>query len=143
MKHHQHITTVSMLVVLAGCAGNSPHVYKLYPGAERPDAELATLELGDRVCRATVDGLQVNCLDYGSVKLAPGRHCIDFSADFAVSYLVNSDMRDSVSAAGCATLEAGRTYVLRGDRTTGRGYTMFAWIEDAETGVFLQPEESP
>lgn len=143
MKYHKSASAIGLLAVLAGCAGSSQHVYKLYPGVERPKTELATVTFGDRVCRAKIDDLLVNCLDYGSITVLPGRHCIEFDADFAVSYLVNPAMHDSAHAAACTTLEAGHTYIMRGDRTTGHGYQMFVWIEDADTGVFVRPEESP
>jgi hypothetical protein len=31
-------------------------------------------------------------------------------------------------------LVAGHTYIIQADRTTGYGYRMYLWIEDAETG---------
>lgn len=132
---------IFLLAVIAGCAGNNSNVYKLYPGPARLAVEVATLEFGKSVCEAKIDGLLVHCRDYGTLQLVPGRHNIEFNAVFGVSFLVNPEMQDDVVVSGDYLLEAGRHYYLQGDRTIGHGYTMYAWIEDAATGLIIFAED--
>lgn len=132
------MNTVRLLAValasLAGCASGPEHVYKLYPGPEQESGELATLSFGDNVWQATIDGLHVSRSDYSVIELEPGRHELEFSAMFHVSVLVNSSMRDGVGDSFTVDLEPGKRYVMKGDRTTGYGYSMYLWLEDAATG---------
>ncbi len=125
---------VIALITLGGCSTNNDFVYKLYPGPELPDSELATLRFGGQVFEARIDGLNVMRRDYGAIKVAPGRHTISYGAEFGVSVMVNPAMHDAIAADTTIELEPGRSYILQGGRTYGQGYTMYLWIEDAETG---------
>lgn len=120
--------------MLAACATTERPAYKLYPGPERTSSELAEIRFGDHVCNAVIDGLAVNCGDYVSVLLEPGLHRVSLDATFPVSVMVNPDMWDTLTLAGDIDLAPGRTYLLIGDRTTGYGYEMWAWVEDADSG---------
>ena len=44
---------------LRGCARTDDIVYKLYPGPERPDTEIVTLQLGS-ASEVIIDGLKVD-----------------------------------------------------------------------------------
>lgn len=131
MRRAFRVTVLLSAAVLAACATGTNHVYKLYPGPERPAAELATLVFDDRVYHATIDGLYVERWDYGSVQVLPGTHTIAYGAAFAVSYLVNPEMQDSIEGVETFELLAGKTYLMKSDRSYGHGYTMYLWIEEA------------
>lgn len=123
-----------MMSACAGLSDGAGRVYKLYPGPERPDSEVATLAFGDRVYAMEVDGLEVSAGDYSEVKLLPGEHRINWGATFAVSVMVNPAMSDRADSERTVNLAAGKRYTVEADRTTGPGYRMFLWIEDTETG---------
>lgn len=134
---------VIALITLGGCATSSDFVYKLYPGPELPDSELATLRFGGDVHEARIDGLNVTRWDYGAIKVAPGRHTISYGAEFGVSVMVNSAMHDAIATSTTIELESGRSYILQAGRTYGHGYTMYLWIEDAETGNVVRGVRKP
>ncbi len=134
---------VIALITLGGCSTTSDFVYKLYPGPALPDSELATLRFGDRVSEARIDGLSVNRWDYGAIKVAPGGHTISYGAEFGVSVMVNPAMQDAIATSTTIELKSGRSYILQGARTYGHGYTMYLWIEDAETGDVVRGIRKP
>jgi hypothetical protein len=120
--------------LLTACANGNDFLYKLYPGPERPDSELATLTLDGNVYHATIDGLYVQRLDYSVVKLRPGEHTITYGAVFGTSYLVNAEMEDRIETTETFEMLAGRNYILKSDRTYGPGYVMSIWIEAVPAG---------
>lgn len=120
--------------MLVSCATTSSQVYKLYPGKIRPDSELVTLKFGDEVRELVIDGMKVRRSDYGERKIIPGRHEISWGAEFMVSVMVNASGWAETSTTKVVDLEAGHSYAINADRTTGHGYQMYVWIEDAETG---------
>lgn len=129
------VIIVAIFVSLSACGSlHSQHVYKLYPGPILPDSEVATLKFGSGVHTVEVDGLKVSSADYGTIKLVPGEHRIRWESMFIVSVMVNASGFDSAEADNMANLAAGHTYSIEADRTTGHGYSMYLWIEDAETG---------
>jgi hypothetical protein len=118
------------------------HVYKLYPGPERPQSELATVRL-ESAYYAQIDGLLVDRGDYEQVLLLPGEHEIHWGQWFAVSVLVDPDMFSEGSHTAVVNLQAGHTYELHADRTTGRGYRKYFWMTDAASGDVVAGEEKP
>ena len=128
------IIAVIFVVISACCACHSQYVYKLYPGPTLPDSNVATLKFGSGVHAVEIDGLRVSSADYGTIKLMPGQHRIQWESTFIVSVMVNASGFDSAETDKMATLAVGHTYSIEADRTTGHGYRMFLWIEDGETG---------
>ena len=129
------VILAAMVVSLAACGSTrSQHVYKLYPGPELPDSDVATMIFGDGVFAVEIDGLKVSSSDYGTIKLSPGEHSIRWGATFLVSVMVNSSGFDHAETENVTDLVAGHTYIIQSDRTTGHSYRMYLWIEDAETG---------
>lgn len=118
------------------------HVYKLYPGKERPQSELATVKLAG-VSFAQIDGLRVNRADYEQVHLLPGEHQVYWGQWFAVSVMVDSDMFSEGGLTAQVELEAGHSYELHADRTHGHGYQMFFWMTDRATGEVIAGEKKP
>ncbi len=78
--------------------------------------------------------LYVESAKYSAIKLRSGTYSIEIGKEFAVSVLV--DIRGFAEHSGKVRvqLEAGRLYRLRAERTYGRGYKVFFWIEDVKTG---------
>jgi hypothetical protein len=134
---------VLLAAVLSACATGPEPVYKLYPGPVRAAEELTVLRFGDYVREVTIDGLHVDRSDYSVVELEPGLHQLGFSATFPVSVMVNSAMWDGAEALHEVDLQAGRTYEMSAARTTGHGYSMFLWLEDAATGQVVAGVRKP
>jgi hypothetical protein len=128
---------------LGACATTSDQVYKLYSGPEKDDAELATLQFGSRVHELRIDGMSVRRSDYGSIKIAPGRHKIQFGAEFGVSVMVNPDGFDSVQSTEYVDLEAGHTYSVEFNRSYGHGYQTYLWVQDLESGENVAGARKP
>ncbi len=132
-----------LLALLSACATPDKEVvaYKGYFGAEVPDEAVALVKLGDAGW-ARIGDLRVERPVYNSVKLKPGTYPVAYEVTFGVSYLVDPRMIVSYSANLSATLQAGRTYSLRGDRTYGHGYRVFFWIED-DLGTVVAGTKKP
>jgi hypothetical protein len=138
------VITVAIFVLLSACGGyHSQYVYKLYPGPELPDSDVATLKFGNGVHAVEIDGLKVSSTDYGAIKLVPGVHSIRWEAMFLVSVMVNASGFDSAETNKIASLSAGHTYTIEADRTTGHGYRMYLWIENVETGEVVAGVKKP
>jgi hypothetical protein len=127
---------VLLVAFLSACATTPREVYRGYSGTNLPEASLVTVELGNAVW-AKFNDLHVDGANYSAVKLVPGTYRIEYSATFAVSFLVDPRMWVSKAVNAIVALEAGHTYRLRADRTTGPGYTMYFWIEDAQGNVVI------
>ena len=148
------LALATVLVLLAGCyvGPGAPllysdddgrhHVYKLYPGKELLQSELATIKLTS-VYYVQIDGLRVNRMDYEQVRLLPGKHEIYWGKWFAVSVMVDPDMFSEGGLTAVVELEAGHTYELHADRTTGHGYRKYFWITDAVSGEVVAGEKKP
>jgi hypothetical protein len=148
------LALATVLILLAGCyvGPGAPllyseddgrhHIYKLYPGKERPQAELATVKLAS-VYYAQIDGLRVNRADFERVLLLPGEHEIHWGQWFAVSVMVDPDMFSEGGLTTMVELKAGHTYELHADRTTGHGYRKYFWITDAASGEVVAGEKMP
>jgi hypothetical protein len=134
----------ALCVGLAACAGapRETFAYKLYPGPARPAAELAVVRLGD-AHHVLFDGRPVAQADWTAAHLLPGRHRIEWQSEFGVSVMLEPSGWVTGGDAAEVELMAGRTYVLRADRTTGYGDRLYFWIEDAATGAVVAGEPKP
>ncbi len=92
---------------------------------------------------AKIDGFKVERADYQQVLLLPGKHEIRWGKWFAISVMVDPSMLREGEGEVVADLLAGHTYELHADRTTGHGYKMFFWIEDAESGEVIAGTRKP
>ena len=124
----------ALVVVLSGCAMSPTvtHAYKLYPGPERPPAEIAIVRMGDAMA-ARFDGRPVSRADWREVQLLPGPHDIEWYTEFVASVMVAPAGFIPGSAAERLTLEPGHTYVLRAGRTHGWSIERYFWIVDDTT----------
>ncbi len=117
-------------------------VIRGYSGPDLPDASLATVELGSAHW-ARINELHVKRLKYVIVKVLPGVHRLEWGRTFGVSYLVDPRMIVEYKESATVTLDAGRSYRLRAERTTGRGYRVYFWIEDALTRNVVYGTKKP
>lgn len=134
---------ITLTFLLSGCATTNDYVYKLYPGPELDDSEVATIRLDDGVYQMKIDGMTFHWTDYATAKVKPGEHDIDFTAMFGVSVLINPNGWDAAGTSAITDLEAGHTYSARSDRTIGHGYQMYVWIEDIDTGEVVAGSRKP
>jgi hypothetical protein len=130
------------LLFLSGCATHDGTVYKLYPGQGKPQSEVATLELFN-ASSAVIDGLHVSHGDYAKVHLLPGLHHIKWTSVHGVSVLIEPSGFAQQDSQSDIILEAGHTYRLRSDRTTGPGYSIYHWIEDITTDNVIAGHKKP
>jgi hypothetical protein len=128
-------------LVMAGCASND-HVYKLYGGAPRPDAELATIRLADAMA-ARIGERSVDRSDYAVVKVLPGPQHISWQCLHGVSVMIEPTGFATGAGAADLNLAAGHVYALRCDRTTGPGYETYQWIVDETAGRRVAGEKKP
>lgn len=115
--------------LVAACATKPAPAFKLYPGPERGDSELAIVRLGDAGA-AEFDGRLAAQGDWSEVRLLPGEHTIRWQTEFGVSVMIEPSGFATGGNEATVTLEAGHVYTLKADRTTGPGYRMFFWIRD-------------
>lgn len=133
-----------LLGVLLGCAGRSieTFAYKLYPGPARTQSEIAIVRLGD-AHEFEIDGRLVSHADWTEVHVLPGSHVLRWQTEFLVSAMIEPSGFAAGGREAAVVLQPGHVYVLRSDRTTGPGYRMFFWIEDAETGHVVAGSAKP
>ncbi len=133
-----------LFMAVSGCTLTAAReIYIGYPGPIRPDEEVATLLLKEADwVMIDRDGIHLSKF-YAQIKLLPGEHHLEWSETFVVSVLVNPEMEDSAVWGETVTLEANHTYLVRGNRSTGPGYQMFLWIEDAGTGEIIAGRKKP
>jgi hypothetical protein len=139
---HGLISPAVLALALSACATSNSHTYKLYPGPERPAAELATLDVSG-VDSVIIDGLEVRRWDYGTVLLLPGEHQLVSTETFGFSVLVEPAMLGTFESTLDVTLDAGKAYKVIGDRTTGHGYRIYFWVEEAQSGRVIAGEKKP
>lgn len=131
-----------ILALLGGCSDSATQIYKLYPGPQRSAQELAIVRLVE-VQGARFDGLAASRGDWGEVHLLPGEHQVEWGEEFGVSVMIEPSGFASGSSSEKVDLEAGHSYTLKADRTTGHGYRMYFWIEDDTTGRVLAGTRKP
>jgi hypothetical protein len=136
------ILTLVVASAIAGCASSSDYVYKLYGGALRPDAEVATIRLADAAA-ARVDDRNVSQANYGSVKVLPGAHHLAWECVYGVSVMIEPTGFATGQGSAGIELQAGHEYALRCDRTTGPGYETYQWIVDESVGRLVAGEKKP
>jgi hypothetical protein len=107
------------MILIVGCTTTrSSYEYKLYPGPELPDSELAILAFEWPGGRLYIDGLSASSHDYGIIKLQPGAH------HFYWKYPGRDGVLNEV-----AELRKGVTYIA-GSSFEVWGDRAFFWIED-------------
>jgi hypothetical protein len=62
---------------------------------------------------------------------------------FSDSHLVNSSGFDSTATTETVELEAGHSYTINADRTTGHGYGMYLWVSDDNSGIIVAGTKKP
>lgn len=133
-----------LLALLTGCASSPPRaVYRAHFGTEPSESEVATLDLGEAAEAIIDDMYYVSRTRHDAVKLASGEHRIQWTSTFGVSVLVEPAGYASFGIVSKVRLEAGRTYRLSADRTTGHGYRVYLWIEDTATGQVIHGTKKP
>ncbi|WP_116472791.1 hypothetical protein [Zobellella maritima] len=125
---------ILLLTFLSACATAPKEVYQEVSATDLPETSLVTVEMGDATW-AKFNDLHIDGAKYSAVKLNPGTYRIEYSTTFGVSFMVDPRMLVSQAVNMTIDLEAGRTYRLRADRTYGRGYAMYFWIEDTQGNV--------
>jgi len=138
------LCTVLLLWLISGCAASGPKgIYRAHYGVEPPESELATLDMGAAYEAVIDDRYYVSGGKYGSVKLPAGPHRIHWNTWFGVSVMVEPSGQAAFGIVSDISLEAGHTYRLCADRTTGHGYKAYHWIEDRTTGRIVYGEKKP
>jgi len=132
------------VALLLGCAGRSTETiaYKLYPGPLRTPSEIAIVRLGDAYT-LEIDGRPVSQVDWTEVHVLPGTHVLRWQTEFLVSAMIEPTGFATGGREAVVALEAGHVYVVRADRTTGAGYRMFFWIEEADSGRVVAGKAKP
>lgn len=130
------------LLILAGCA-TPKEVYLGYSGIDIREDELCTLDITQAPEVVIDDMYYVGAGKYGTVKLTAGAHKIKWVSHFVVSVLVEPSGHAAFSIISDVTFEAGHAYKLLNDRTTGRGYKVYFWIEDTTTGETVWGRKKP
>ena len=130
--------------VLLGCAANyQKEAYRAYSGIESHEGELATLDVWNASEVVIDDIYKVNLGEYRTVKLIAGAHKIKWVAWFLISVFYEPSGHKEFKIISNVNLEAGHTYKILHDRTTGPGYTVYFWIEDTKTGNTVWGTKKP
>ena len=128
------------VLLLSGCVVPTPDVYKGYPGQARQAAEISIVR-GKSARLHEVDGESLKHPDprkyYHEAHLLPGLHTVTLIREFSVSVLLVSKGWITASKSFLVIMEAGHVYELHADRTTGPGFRVYLWIEDATTGELV------
>lgn len=133
-----------LLLILAGCAAGAPKgVYRAHYGAVPSESELVTLEPGAAYELIIDERYYVSGRKYGAVRLPAGDHRIWWATWFGVSVMVEPSGQAAFGIVSDVSLEAGHTYQLCADRTTGHGYRAYHWIEDRTAGRVVWGEKKP
>ena len=127
------VAIVLLVGSLVGCGTLTTEVFRGYSGPDLADDALATVELGGAEW-VEIGDIGFRRGEYGSVKLLPGSHRIEWGVTFAVSFLIDPRMYVPAERSATVMLEAGHSYRLGADRTTGPGYRIYFWIEEPATG---------
>ena len=132
------VTLCATALVLAACAGRTPEAYKRQMRHADPDAPFAIVRTVSAAFHR-LDGRRLEHPDpnkyYDEAHLPPGSHDVSLTAWFSVSmYLVPKGYIEPVSSTFTVDLKADHVYELHADRTTGPGFRVYFWIEDATTG---------
>lgn len=126
----------------ASCASTDQHVYKMYGGAPRPDAELAVINIGDAM-GVMVGSRKVSHFDYSSIQLLPGRYPTYWECEYGVSVMIEPSGFATGAQSAEVELQAGHVYSLHCDRTTGYGYRTYQWITDDTEHRMIAGQQKP
>ena len=133
-----------LLLILAGCAAGAPKgVYRAHYGVEPPESELATLDMGAAYELIIDERYYVSGRKYKAVRLPAGPHRVWWATSFGVSVMVEPSGHAAFGTVSDVSLEAGHSYRLCADRTTGHGYRVYHWIEDRTAGRVVWGEKKP
>ena len=132
-----------VLLFLPTACSDTVHVYKMYGGPVRPEAELAIVDLGDSTTAAVVGNRSVSRTNYGRLALLPGEYTIRWACLYGVSVMIEPSGWAGGEGSGEVRLEAGHHYTTHCDRTTGWGYETFQWLKDDTTGTVVAGARKP
>jgi hypothetical protein len=140
------LALLSCAIILAGCAGLTPDIYRGYVGKDAQQSEVAIVR-GETAAIYEINGTKLKHPDseryYREVYLPPGEHTIRLYRWFGVSVLiVPKGYIEVVSEPFSLNLKAGHIYELHADRTTGV-IRIIVWIEDSTTGEVVAREVDP
>ena len=140
VKLSRHIAVLLILAVaLLGC-GPTPDRYKGYEGPTRQAAEVAILR-GKSASIWGIDGMRFKHPDpqkyYSEAHLPPGNYYVTAYCWFGVSVLIVPRGYVEATRSFSLNMEAGHIYELHADRTTGPGFRLYFWVEDATTGFVV------
>jgi hypothetical protein len=148
MKHGDLTAALGCMLILfsilLGCADvSSKGVYRGYSGVEPAESEFAVLDLGTADEAIIDDTYHVSRRKYSTAKLLAGVHKIKWTASFGVSVLIEPSGYAAFGVISNVNFEAGHVYKFSQDRTTGRGYKVFFWIEDMTSGKIVWGTKKP
>lgn len=100
------------LPALGACGG--PQIYKLYPGPERPPAELATVDFGYILHDQDllIDGMLIKRSDYDTILLLPGLYRLELQRHADGKREPVPAVRGAPANAPVVKLEAGLVYLI-------------------------------
>lgn len=131
------------VLLLNACASAPKQVMHCYSGAELPRSSVSEIEMGYANYLVVDNMYYAEGMEFSSVRLLPGEHKLKWSMTFGVSVMVDARMRVGMPADEKVNLEAGHTYRILADRTTGHGYRTYTWIEDVATGKVVAGTKMP
>ena len=136
MRHGRLSLSVVIALGLAACAtSRTPAVFNAFDGPERPDSEIGLVRqvsarltmIDEKPVPAHPDA---DHFYYRDFRLLPGQHTLTARRTWGASILVAPSGYIEESRYLLLNAEAGHTYELHADRTTGIGYKVYFWIED-------------
>jgi hypothetical protein len=124
-------------LLLGSCAGPTPDVYKSQLSQASPESPIAIFR-AESAAFQEIDGSRLEHPDpnkyYHEAHLPPGPHDVTLRRWFGVSVLVvPRGYIETVSRSFTVDMKADHVYELHADRTTGHGFRVYFWIEDATT----------
>ena len=131
-----------LVFALTGCA--TPDQFIGYPGQARQAAEISIVR-GKSAELHEVDGVRLEHPEpykyYGEAHLLPGHHRVTAYRRFGVSVLLVLKGYVEATRTFSLNMEAGHVYELHADRTTGPGFRLYFWVEDATTRSLVAGEK--
>lgn len=140
------LARLAVFILLAGCATSTPDTYVEAGALETSESDIAIVRARTAAFHS-LDGQRIKHPSpdkhYDEAKLTPAVHTLTLSRWFGVSVLlVPKGYIDAVSRPLTVELMPGRIYELHADRTTGPGFRIYFWIEDAETKELVAGERT-
>ena len=142
----KRLCIVMLVCEIAGCAGPAPAVLNAYSGPERADSEIAVIRsVGAAV--TMIDGRSIPThpdpknFYYRDFHVLPGEHEFRVHRVWLASIYVAPSGFIDASRDFTLKVEAGHTYQVLADRTTGHGYRLYFWVEDAAVKAVVAGEK--